>query len=142
MTWRSWAIRAPNKKGRAGRSARAYQTHPADVSVWPTRTGPPTQGQGQDFRNHARRVRERAGSGSAGQAGAEVQAQDHTATVVVVTVGGRVPVTVGSAAPPRIVVPGATAQRTGAGPCPWLRVSAGADRNFRPAGNRNGFNYL
>ena len=34
------------QNGRAGRSARAYQTRPAHLSVWPTRTGPGNTGAG------------------------------------------------------------------------------------------------
>ena len=77
MTWSSTAIAVPGENGRAGRSARG-PTRPARASYLFGRRidRPPTQGQGQDFRLHARPVRERAGSGFAGQASAEVQAQD------------------------------------------------------------------
>jgi len=53
------------ERGRAGRSAGAYQTHPANVSVWPPALKPATPGPGQDLRHHARPVRERVDSGSA-----------------------------------------------------------------------------
>src|SRR4051812_427501 len=128
MTCNSAAMRQPPRKtNRAGPSALAYQTRPALVSIRPATTRLPTQGQGQDFRHHARSLREGSDSGYAGQAGTEVQAQQDAAAVVVVAVAGVVPVAVGRAAPPRIVVPGAATQHAGEEPCP-LTLGIGRSR--------------
>src|SRR5262249_24795784 len=94
---------------RAGRSAWAYPPR-RGRSLFSAPDPSAAPEQDQDFRHRARAVRGARDSGFAVQARAEVQAESDPEAVVLVDVRGIVPVAVGRAAVPGVVVPRAAAQ--------------------------------